>query len=84
VFYGRYLSDTLSGVWAVRADDALDAGVDLTDRRANQVLLARLLRRRAEVLELPVQFMPISPRRVHRTSVLQGLHALATLISLWM
>jgi len=84
VFYGRYLSDTLSGVWAVRAEDALEAGVNLTDCRATQMLLARLLQRRAEVLELPVQFMPISPERVHRTSVLQGLHALATLISLWM
>ena len=84
VFYGRYLSDTLSAVWAVRAEDATQVGVDLTDRRANQVLLARLLGRRAEVLELPVQFMPISPSRVHRTSWIEGLHALVTLISLWM
>jgi len=84
LLYGRYLSDTLSAVWAVRAADAVNAGVDLTSRHAPQVMLARLLRRRAEVLELPVQFMPISPERVHRTSALEGLHALITLISLWL
>lgn len=84
VLYGRYLSDTLSAVWAVRTADALDAGVALTGRRANQYLLAHLLRRRAEVLELPVQFVPISPERVRRTSAIEGLHALLTLIMLWL
>ena len=80
--YGRYISDTLSAVRAVRASDALDVGIDLTHKRANQHLLSRLLRRRAEVLELPVQFVPISPEKVKRTSALDGLQALLTIMVL--
>ena len=80
VFYGRYISDTLSAVRAVRADAALSLDVPLTHKRANQHLLAGLLRRRAEILEIPVQFFPISPTRVKRTSVIEGLQALATLV----
>ena len=82
--YGRYVSDTLSAVRAVRASDALAAGIDLTHKHANHHLLSRLLRRRAEILELPVQFLPISPERVRRTSALEGLQALATLFALWL
>ena len=82
LFYGRYISDTLSAVRAVRASDALEAGIDLTHKRANQYLLSRLLRRRAEVLELPVQFVPISPEKVKRTSALDGLQSLLTIIAL--
>ena len=84
LLYGRYISDTLSAVWAIRAADALAAGIDLTDRRANQFVLSALLRRRADVLELPVQFVPMSPERVRRTSTLEGLHALVTLVALWL
>jgi capsular polysaccharide biosynthesis protein len=82
--YGRYMSDTLSAVWAVRTADALAMESPLTGRHVNEALLARLLRRRASVLELPVHFTPISPARVRRTSALEGLHALLTLISLWL
>lgn len=82
LLYGRYISDTLSAVRAVRACDALEAGIDLTHKRANQHLLSRLLRRRAEVLELPVQFMPISPEKVKRTSAIDGLQSLATILAL--
>jgi 2-phospho-L-lactate transferase/gluconeogenesis factor (CofD/UPF0052 family) len=82
VLYGRYISDTLSAVRAVRAGDALGAGIDLTHKRANQHLLSRLLRRRAEVLELPVQFVPISPEKVKRTSALDGLQSLLTILAL--
>jgi 2-phospho-L-lactate transferase/gluconeogenesis factor (CofD/UPF0052 family) len=82
VLYGRYISDTLSAVRAVRASDALDAGIDLTHKRVNQHLLSRLLRRRAEILELPVQFVPISPEKVKRTSALEGLQSLLTIIGL--
>ena len=53
----------------------------LTHKRANQHLLARLLRRKAEVLEIPVQFFPISPERVKRTSVFEGLGALGALVT---
>jgi 2-phospho-L-lactate transferase/gluconeogenesis factor (CofD/UPF0052 family) len=79
--YGRYVTDTLSAVRAVRLDDALSLGVPLTHKRANQYLLARLLRRKAELLEIPVQFFPISPERVKRTSVGEGLQSLATLVA---
>jgi 2-phospho-L-lactate transferase/gluconeogenesis factor (CofD/UPF0052 family) len=80
LLYGRYITYTLSGVRAVRAADALDAGIDLTGKGANHELLAGLLRRKAEVLELPVRFVPLSPERVKRTSALDGLRALATLV----
>jgi 2-phospho-L-lactate transferase/gluconeogenesis factor (CofD/UPF0052 family) len=81
LFYGRYISDTLSAVRAVRAADAFDPRIELTDKRANHFLLSALLRRRAEILEIPVRFFPISPERVKRTSPLEGLEALATIVS---
>jgi hypothetical protein len=81
LLYGRYISDTLSAVRAVRAADAFDPRIELTDKRANHLLLSALLRRRAEILEIPVRFFPISPERVKRTSPLEGLEALATIVS---
>jgi hypothetical protein len=79
--YGRYISDTLSAVRAVRTADAVGIGVPITHKRANQHLLARLLRRKAEILEIPVQFFPISPERVKRTSVLEGLQSLGAIVA---
>ncbi len=78
--YGRYISDTLSAVRAVRAADAFDPSIDLTAKRANHLLLSELLRRKAEILEIPVQFFPISPERVKRTNPIEGLHALGTIV----
>lgn len=78
--YGRYVSDTLSGVRAVRASDALALEVPLTHKLANQYLLSRLLGRRAEMLEIPVQFFPISPEKVRRTSALDGLRAIGVVL----
>jgi hypothetical protein len=66
----------------VRASEVIAAGVDPTDRDANQFLLARLLRRKADVLELPVQFLPLSPEKVKRTTVLDGLRALFQIVRL--
>ena len=80
LLYGRYISDTLSAVRAVRTDDAVAIDVPLTHKRANQHLLAGLLRRKAEILEIPVQFFPISPGRVKRTNVLEGVQALGALV----
>jgi hypothetical protein len=80
LLYGRYISDTLSAVRAVRAADAFESGIDLTDKRANHRLLSALLRRQAEILEIPVRFFPLSPERVKRTSPLEGLEALATIL----
>jgi 2-phospho-L-lactate transferase/gluconeogenesis factor (CofD/UPF0052 family) len=79
-FYRRYISDTLSAVRAVRADVAFDPAIDLTDKRANHQMLSTLLRRKAEILEIPVQFFPISPEKVKRTSPLDGLQALGTIV----
>jgi hypothetical protein len=67
-------------VRAVRAADAFDPAIDLTHKRANHLLLSGMLRRKAEILEIPVQFFPISPERVKRTSPLEGLQALATIV----
>lgn len=82
ILYGRYISDTLSAARVVRAGDAVEAGIDLSHKDANQHLLSRLLRRKAEILELPVQFTPISPEKVKRTSALDGLKALLTILAL--
>lgn len=80
LLYGRHISDTLSGVRAVRADDVLARNVDLTHKNANHELLSRLLRRKADIVEMPVRFVPLSPERVKRTTALEGLGALTTLI----
>jgi hypothetical protein len=81
MLYGRYITDTLSGVRAMRAADVLDPRIDLAHKNANHVLLSRLLRRKAEILEVPVRFVPLSPERVKRTSVVDGISALATLLT---
>jgi len=78
--YQRYVSDTLSAVRAVRAADAFDDEIDLTSPRVNHVLLAKLMRRKAELLEIPVQFIPVSPESVKRISVFEGLRSLATIV----
>jgi 2-phospho-L-lactate transferase/gluconeogenesis factor (CofD/UPF0052 family) len=81
VLYGRYITDTLSGVRAIRAGDVLDPRVDLAHKNANHVLLSGLLRRKAEILEIPVRFVPLSPDRVKRTTAIEGMRALATLVT---
>jgi hypothetical protein len=79
--YGRYISDTLSAVRVVRAPDALRLPGLLTDKLANQHLLSVLLRRKAEMFEVPVQFFSLSPAQVRRTSPLDGLRAWATVLA---
>ena len=78
--YGRYISDTLSGVRGVRAAIGAAPDLDLSDKRLNQRLLSRLLRERAEILETPVRFYAISPDRVRRTTVGEGLASLASIV----
>ncbi|TAK16980.1 MAG: hypothetical protein EPO35_04265 [Acidobacteria bacterium] len=78
--YRRYISDTLSAVRAVRASDALDPSIDLTHRRVNHLLLAKLMRRKADLLEIPVQFIPVSPDSVKRISVFEGIGSLAMIV----
>jgi len=74
--YGRYVSDTLSGARAVRAADACRMALPLTHKRANQQLLSRLLRRKAEMFEVPVHFYSASPEQVKRTTVVDGIQSI--------
>ncbi len=78
--FGRYVSDTLSAARAVRVADAVRIPVPLTHKLANQHLLASLLRRKAEMFEVPVQFFSISPEQVRRTTPLDGLRAVFTAV----
>jgi 2-phospho-L-lactate transferase/gluconeogenesis factor (CofD/UPF0052 family) len=75
--YGRYISDTLSGARAVRT--TFLAGIALDHKLANQHILSALLGQKADVLETPVQFLPLSPGRVRRTSVMEGLQSLGVI-----
>ena len=72
VLFGRYISDTLSGVRGVRAPFLTSLPVAPDDKLANQYLLSALLADRADVLETPVQFLPLSPERVRRTTPARG------------
>lgn len=80
LLYGRYISDTLSGLRAIRATDLAEATIDVSDRLVNHRLLSKLLARRAEILEIPVQFIPMSPGKVRRTTVGEGLRSLASIV----
>ena len=57
---------------------ALD--LDIGDRMLNQKLLSRLLTARAEILETPVRFYSMSPGQVRRTSIMEGVQALGTIV----
>jgi 2-phospho-L-lactate transferase/gluconeogenesis factor (CofD/UPF0052 family) len=80
MLYGRYVADTLSGVRIIRAADAAVLPVSLLHKQVNQHLLGALMRRRADLLEVPVQFLPLSPDRVARTTIADGLASLGTMI----
>ena len=79
LLHGRHISDTLSGARAVRTS-YLPGDLDPTDKLANTRLLSLLLRQRATVLEVPVQFLPLSPERVRRTTVPDGLRSLVLMV----
>jgi 2-phospho-L-lactate transferase/gluconeogenesis factor (CofD/UPF0052 family) len=80
VLYGRYVSDTLSGARAMRAAHYLDSAARLDDKRNNQELLSTLMRNRAEIQEVYVRFVALSPERVKRTTVLDGLASVLTIL----
>lgn len=80
VLYGRYISDTLSGVRAVRASYLRDERLDLGHKAVNHQILSLLLGNRAGVFETPVQFFSLSPQRARRTTLLDGLQSLATIV----
>jgi 2-phospho-L-lactate transferase/gluconeogenesis factor (CofD/UPF0052 family) len=82
LLYGRYVTDTLSGARAVRASYVVEREIDLRHPLANQRLLSALVRDGADLLETPVQFLPLSPERVPRTTVTQGLRSLMEIVRL--
>ena len=77
--FGRYISDTLSGVRGVRTSFLTSLPVGPDDKLANQYLLSALLSEKADVLETPVQFLALSPERVHRTTPIEGIQSLAVI-----
>jgi 2-phospho-L-lactate transferase/gluconeogenesis factor (CofD/UPF0052 family) len=80
--YGRYVSDTLSEARLVRSGYLLRCGVDVAHKDLNHHLLAAVLGDKAEIRELPVTFLPLSPARVRRTGVGDGLAAVWTIMRL--
>jgi hypothetical protein len=80
LLYGRYVSDTLSGARALRVSLLAQAGVRLAGKQANQEWLSTIMRQRAEFQEVYVRFVPLSPERVKRTTVADGLSALWTIL----
>jgi len=80
--YGRYVSDTLSEARLVRSNYLLRCGVDVAHKDLNHHLLAAVLRDKAEIRELPVTFLPLSPARVRRTGVGDGMAAVWTILRL--
>ncbi len=82
VLYGRYISDTLSGARAIKAAYLRTGVSDLKQKWLNQQMLSLLLAEKAEVFESPVQFLSISPERVKRTTVVDGLRSLIEIFRL--
>ena len=78
--YGRYLSDTLSAVPTIGTSYLRAEPLDINDSCFNQKLLCLLLEDQAEVIETPVQFFPLSPDKVKRTTVTDGLRSLVTVL----
>ncbi|MEO8294945.1 MAG: 2-phospho-L-lactate transferase CofD family protein [Gemmatimonadota bacterium] len=78
--YGRYISDSLSGVRVVRSTLLREGSLDYRRRDFNQLVLSALLRQRAEVFETPVYYFPISPEKIRRTTVAEGLSSLWTIL----
>ena len=81
ILYGRYISDTLSGVRAVKTAYLNVEGINLKDKGLNHHLLSRILREQGEIFETPIQFFPLSPEAVKRTTIWDGV--LSVLSILW-
>jgi 2-phospho-L-lactate transferase/gluconeogenesis factor (CofD/UPF0052 family) len=78
--YGRYISDSLSGARAVRADYLRDASLPLDDKRLNYNLLSRILREQGEIFETPVRFFSLSPDQANRTTAADGMRCLLEIL----
>jgi hypothetical protein len=82
VLYGRYISDALSGVRAVRSTYLLHPSIiSLDDKRLNQVLLSRILRQEGQIFETPVQFFSLSPDKANRTTLADGLRFVGAILT---
>jgi len=79
--FGRYVTDTLSGVRAVRREALERAGFALDDKALNHRLIGLVLGSGGELFETPVHFLSMSPEQAKRTTVGEGLRALGALIS---
>lgn len=79
LLYGRYISDTLSGVRAIRTKYFNAKSINLKDKRLNHWLLSMTLRDQGTIFETPVQFVPISPDKVKRTSAWDGMRSVLTI-----
>ena len=71
--YGHFISDTLSGLRIVKTEEFKRLDLRIQDDSFNQLLLCKLLKGKGMVYEMPVGFLPMSPDKVKRTSVSQGL-----------
>ena len=80
LLYGHYISDALSGVRAMKVSYLQAASINTPYKSINQHILALLLRDKAAIVEIPVQFFPLSPAYVRRTTVRDGLHSLVRII----
>jgi hypothetical protein len=79
--FGRYVSDTLSGVRAVRTSLVKSLPCTLDDKALNHHLLAHLLAHRGEIFETPIHFISMSPEKTKRTGPGDGLRALSALLA---
>ncbi len=80
LLFGRYITDTLSGARAMRYDAFRRERVQIVKAESNHRLLTAILKARANIHEVPVRFVPLSPARVRRASVRDGLVALWTIV----
>ncbi len=80
VLYGRYITDTLSGVRAIRSTFFERDDINIADKRLNHYLLSLILGVHGDIFETPVQFFPLSPDKVKRTSGWEGIQSLFTIL----
>ncbi|NOY17137.1 MAG: hypothetical protein GXP23_09450 [Gammaproteobacteria bacterium] len=78
--FGRYISDSLSGVRVIRKNLLVEIPFNQEPTIYNQQLLSGILRKRGEVLEMPVRFFSQSPKKVKRTTIIDGLKALGVIL----
>ena len=81
MLYGRYISDTLCGLRVMRREFLVRNKTQLEQNSFNQHLLGDLLNNQGRVFEVPVDFLPMSPDKVRRTGVVEGLKAFWVIVT---